>query len=97
MLGSPSLLPLPSLQTVTSSVNCSQWYQVLQGDSCPTIWNAANLSMIAFFELNPGIQVRMRWDGMGWDGMGWDGMGCDAMACCWVVLLACDLSWMHAC
>lgn len=38
-----------------SDVNCTRWYRVMQGDSCPTIWNAANLSMSQFLAINPGI------------------------------------------
>ena len=51
------LLP-PSFQAAAAPPTCTQWYQVVQGDSCPTIWNAANLTMTQFFLINPGIRVR---------------------------------------
>eukprot|EP00475_Leptophrys_vorax_P013958 TRINITY_DN2031_c0_g1_i2.p1 TRINITY_DN2031_c0_g1~~TRINITY_DN2031_c0_g1_i2.p1 ORF type:complete len:354 (-),score=-19.10 TRINITY_DN2031_c0_g1_i2:188-1249(-) len=38
-----------------TSTNCSTWYRVMQGDTCPTIWNGANLTMSQFLAINPGI------------------------------------------
>ncbi|GJP43098.1 hypothetical protein CLOM_g2595 [Closterium sp. NIES-68] len=44
-----------SAQTV---VNCTAWYTVLQGDNCPNIWNAANLTEATFLAINPGIRCQ---------------------------------------
>ncbi|GJP43099.1 hypothetical protein CLOM_g2596 [Closterium sp. NIES-68] len=39
-------------------VNCTAWYTVLQGDNCPNIWNAANLTEATFLAINPGIRCQ---------------------------------------
>ncbi|CAI5956733.1 unnamed protein product [Closterium sp. NIES-65] len=50
-----SLSLLPSRPQ--TAVNCTAWYAVLQGDNCPNIWNAANLTESTFLAINPGIRV----------------------------------------
>ncbi|CAI5489205.1 unnamed protein product [Closterium sp. Naga37s-1] len=42
---------------VETTINCTGWYRVMQGDTCPSIWNAANLTMSMFQAINPGVQV----------------------------------------
>ncbi|CAI5523293.1 unnamed protein product [Closterium sp. Naga37s-1] len=60
----PSPTPIPSLFPVSlfpdsmTSINCTGWYRVMQGDTCPSIWNAANLTMSMFLSINPGIQCQ---------------------------------------
>ncbi|GJP54065.1 hypothetical protein CLOM_g13180 [Closterium sp. NIES-68] len=41
-----------------TTINCTGWYRVMQGDTCPSIWNAANLTMSMFLAINPGIQCQ---------------------------------------
>ncbi|GJP41215.1 hypothetical protein CLOM_g885 [Closterium sp. NIES-68] len=41
-----------------TAVNCTAWYAVLQGDNCPNIWNAANLTESTFLAINPGIRCQ---------------------------------------
>ncbi|CAI7815404.1 unnamed protein product [Closterium sp. NIES-54] len=41
-----------------TSLDCTGWYRVMQGDTCPSIWNAANLTMSMFLSINPGIQCQ---------------------------------------
>ncbi|CAI5502844.1 unnamed protein product, partial [Closterium sp. Naga37s-1] len=41
-----------------TAVNCTTWYMVLQGDNCPNIWNAANLTESTFLAINPGIRCQ---------------------------------------
>ncbi|CAI5534775.1 unnamed protein product [Closterium sp. Naga37s-1] len=41
-----------------TAVNCTAWYVVLQGDNCPNIWNAANLTESTFLAINPGIRCQ---------------------------------------
>ncbi|CAI7923137.1 unnamed protein product, partial [Closterium sp. NIES-54] len=43
-------------KTPLTTVNCTTWYTVLQGDNCPNIWNAANLTEPLFLAINPGIR-----------------------------------------
>ncbi|CAI5953893.1 unnamed protein product [Closterium sp. NIES-65] len=40
----------------TTTINCTGWYRVMQGDTCPSIWNGANLTMSMFLSINPGVQ-----------------------------------------
>ncbi|CAI7747594.1 unnamed protein product [Closterium sp. NIES-54] len=42
-------------KSTQTTVNCTAWYVVLQGDNCPNIWNAANLTESTFLAINPGI------------------------------------------
>ncbi|CAI5933239.1 unnamed protein product [Closterium sp. NIES-65] len=41
-----------------TTINCTGWYRVMQGDTCPSIWNGANLTMSMFQAINPGIQCQ---------------------------------------
>ncbi|CAI5983728.1 unnamed protein product [Closterium sp. NIES-65] len=41
---------------VETTINCTGWYRVMQGDTCPSIWNGANLTMSMFLSINPGVQ-----------------------------------------
>ncbi|CAI5484275.1 unnamed protein product [Closterium sp. Yama58-4] len=41
-----------------TTINCTGWYRVMQGDTCPSIWNGANLTMSMFLSINPGIQCQ---------------------------------------
>ncbi|CAI7795231.1 unnamed protein product [Closterium sp. NIES-54] len=41
-----------------TTVNCTAWYVVLQGDNCPNIWNSANLTESTFLAINPGIRCQ---------------------------------------
>ncbi|CAI5489204.1 unnamed protein product [Closterium sp. Naga37s-1] len=43
---------------VETTINCTEWYRVMQGDTCPSIWNAANLTMSMFQAINPGVQCQ---------------------------------------
>ncbi|CAI5523286.1 unnamed protein product [Closterium sp. Naga37s-1] len=45
-------------KTVQTTVNCTATYTVLQGDNCPNIWNAANLTEQTFLAINPGIRCQ---------------------------------------
>ncbi|CAI5994986.1 unnamed protein product [Closterium sp. NIES-64] len=45
-------------KTALTTVNCTSWYTVLQGDNCPNIWNAANLTEPLFLAINPGIRCQ---------------------------------------
>ncbi|GJP54058.1 hypothetical protein CLOM_g13174 [Closterium sp. NIES-68] len=45
-------------KTSATTINCTGWYRVMQGDTCPSIWNAANLTMSMFLAINPGIQCQ---------------------------------------
>ncbi|CAI5513478.1 unnamed protein product [Closterium sp. Naga37s-1] len=56
-------LPLPvgasvcvAAKSAQTTVNCTSWYRVAQGDTCPIIWNAANLTLSMFTSINPGIR-----------------------------------------
>ena len=42
--------------SASTSFDCSAYYSVMQGDTCPSIWNAANLTMSQFLSVNPGIR-----------------------------------------
>ncbi|CAI5484285.1 unnamed protein product [Closterium sp. Yama58-4] len=42
----------------STNINCTGWYRVMQGDTCPSIWNGANLTMSMFLTINPGIQCQ---------------------------------------
>jgi LysM repeat protein len=42
----------------TLNIVCTQKVTVYQGDSCDSIWNAANLSQAAFLYINPGLQCQ---------------------------------------
>ncbi|GJP54059.1 hypothetical protein CLOM_g13175 [Closterium sp. NIES-68] len=41
-----------------TTINCTGFYRVMQGDTCPSIWNGANLTMSMFLAINPGIQCQ---------------------------------------
>ncbi|CAI5489273.1 unnamed protein product [Closterium sp. Naga37s-1] len=45
-------------KSTQTTVNCTAWYAVLQGDNCPNIWNAANLTESTFLAINPGIRCQ---------------------------------------
>ncbi|GJP82544.1 hypothetical protein CLOP_g12787 [Closterium sp. NIES-67] len=45
-------------QTSRDAVTCSKWYLVQQGDNCPNIWNAANLTISSFMAINPGLRCQ---------------------------------------
>ncbi|GJP61562.1 hypothetical protein CLOP_g18706 [Closterium sp. NIES-67] len=45
-------------KSLATTINCTGWYSVMQGDTCPSIWNAANLTMSMFLAINPGIQCQ---------------------------------------
>ncbi|CAI5475268.1 unnamed protein product [Closterium sp. Yama58-4] len=45
-------------KSALTSLDCTGWYRVMQGDTCPSIWNAANLTMSMFLTINPGIQCQ---------------------------------------
>ncbi|CAI7816405.1 unnamed protein product [Closterium sp. NIES-53] len=47
-----------STTSSATSLDCTGWYRVMQGDTCPSIWNAANLTMSMFLSINPGIQCQ---------------------------------------
>ncbi|CAI5953886.1 unnamed protein product [Closterium sp. NIES-65] len=49
---------LPPGIALTTTINCTGRYRVMQGDTCPSIWNAANLTMSMFQAINPGIQCQ---------------------------------------
>ncbi|CAI5484272.1 unnamed protein product [Closterium sp. Yama58-4] len=48
-----------------TTINCTSWYRVMQGDTCPSIWNGANLTMSMFLAINPGIQCQAPYLGIG--------------------------------
>ncbi|CAI5995011.1 unnamed protein product [Closterium sp. NIES-64] len=48
-----------------TTINCTGWYRVMQGDTCPSIWNGANLTMSMFQAINPGIQCQAPYLGIG--------------------------------
>ncbi|CAI5484271.1 unnamed protein product [Closterium sp. Yama58-4] len=56
--GSPTCIPAAGLAKSYTTINCTGWYRVMQGDTCPSIWNAANLTMSMFLTINPGIQCQ---------------------------------------
>ncbi|CAI5468228.1 unnamed protein product [Closterium sp. Yama58-4] len=45
-------------QTSRDAVTCTKWYLVQQGDNCPNIWNAANLTISSFMAINPGLRCQ---------------------------------------
>ena len=42
--------------TNSTIASCNNYYAVKHGDSCPSIWNFANLTMSQFLSANPGIR-----------------------------------------
>ena len=43
--------------SLSPSVRCTSWHAVALGDSCPSIYLGARISMEQFLSINPGIQV----------------------------------------
>ncbi|CAI5998930.1 unnamed protein product [Closterium sp. NIES-64] len=41
----------------STTISCTGWYRVMQGYTCPSIWNGANLTMSMFLSIKPGIQM----------------------------------------
>ncbi|CAI5947517.1 unnamed protein product [Closterium sp. NIES-65] len=48
------LPPHPPSGRPQTTINCTGWYRVMQGDTCPSIWNGANLTMSMFQAIQPG-------------------------------------------
>ena len=40
----------------STTANCTKYYAVKHGDTCPAIWNYANLTMAQFLSANPGLR-----------------------------------------
>ncbi|GJP49116.1 hypothetical protein CLOM_g8373 [Closterium sp. NIES-68] len=55
-LGVALAVCVSSLSTELMTVNCTQWYTVSQGDTCPKIANAVQLPVTRFLRLNPGLR-----------------------------------------
>lgn len=53
-----TVIPSSSTSLPPTKGTCTKWYQVVQGDTCPMIWNAANLTMNVFLAINPGLQCQ---------------------------------------